>query len=155
MPNPCHNGPELAQQLYQRDQLFGCTQRGAGSGSSDAGTWCWPASGTGDCMPACAAAGQGSVTAPGCLAATPIEAPITVEDGYPTQVVHDAQHLLHLLAAWSTSLGTTKGINLWSAIHHACCRGCRTSCSFGLICRHHWCTSSVTCRQTSRQSCTR
>eukprot|EP00878_Enallax_costatus_P020432 GHUV01021603.1.p1 GENE.GHUV01021603.1~~GHUV01021603.1.p1 ORF type:complete len:399 (+),score=77.73 GHUV01021603.1:540-1736(+) len=28
--------------------------------------------------------GQGSITVPGCLAATPIEAPITVEDGYPT-----------------------------------------------------------------------
>lgn len=48
-------------------------------------------------MLSCAVAGQGSITAPGCLAATPIEAPITVEDGYPTQVT--AQHLLHLLAA--------------------------------------------------------
>lgn len=30
------------------------------------------------------AVGQGSITVPGCLAATPIEAPITVEEGYPT-----------------------------------------------------------------------
>lgn len=30
--------------------------------------------------------GQGTVTAPGCLAATPIETPIDVEEGYPVQV---------------------------------------------------------------------
>ncbi|WIA39224.1 hypothetical protein OEZ86_005348 [Tetradesmus obliquus] len=29
--------------------------------------------------------GQGSITVPGCLAATPVEAPITIEEGYPTQ----------------------------------------------------------------------
>ncbi|KAI8469168.1 MAG: Pre-mRNA cleavage complex II protein Clp1-domain-containing protein [Monoraphidium minutum] len=30
--------------------------------------------------------GQGTVTAPGCLAATPVEHPIDIEEGYPTQV---------------------------------------------------------------------
>ncbi|GBF95017.1 hypothetical protein Rsub_07518 [Raphidocelis subcapitata] len=30
--------------------------------------------------------GQGTVTAPGCLAATPVETPIDVEEGYPVQV---------------------------------------------------------------------
>jgi polyribonucleotide 5'-hydroxyl-kinase len=30
--------------------------------------------------------GQGTVTAPGCLAATPVEVPIDVEEGYPVQV---------------------------------------------------------------------
>uniref|UniRef100_A0A383VI97 Protein CLP1 homolog n=1 Tax=Tetradesmus obliquus TaxID=3088 RepID=A0A383VI97_TETOB len=37
--------------------------------------------------------GQGSITVPGCLAATPVEAPITIEEGYPTQ----AELLLLLL----------------------------------------------------------
>lgn len=32
----------------------------------------------------CLLTGQGSITVPGCLAATPIEAPITIEEGYPT-----------------------------------------------------------------------
>jgi hypothetical protein len=35
--------------------------------------------------PLCAHAGQGSVTVPGCLAATPVEAPISLEEGFPTQ----------------------------------------------------------------------
>lgn len=30
--------------------------------------------------------GQGTVTAPGCIAAAPIEAPVGVEEGYPTEV---------------------------------------------------------------------
>jgi polyribonucleotide 5'-hydroxyl-kinase len=30
--------------------------------------------------------GQGTITAPGCLAATPVETPIDVEEGYPVQV---------------------------------------------------------------------
>jgi len=42
-------------------------------------------------------AGQGSIAAPGCLAATPIEAPITVEDGYPTQVSVHCRLLVNLL----------------------------------------------------------
>jgi hypothetical protein len=35
--------------------------------------------------------GQGTVTAPGCLAATPIETPIDIEEGYPVQVIGMAE----------------------------------------------------------------
>lgn len=31
-------------------------------------------------------AGQGSITVPGCISATPVEAPIDVEEGLPTEV---------------------------------------------------------------------
>ena len=36
--------------------------------------------------PTTAAAGQGSITVPGCLAATPVEAPVDVEAGLPVDV---------------------------------------------------------------------
>lgn len=49
-------------------------------------------------------AGQGSITVPGCLAATPIEAPITIEEGYPTQASKDrvqgSADMLESTAAW-------------------------------------------------------